>query len=775
MSERAVRGFVLQPTYRIQSGRPIVHLYGRLESGGSFLVQDDRLTPHFYIPARQAEQAGRLGAALLAQSSLQTWDQEPAARVELRIPSDTPALRNRLVKHGIACYEADIRFAILYLISKGVRGSVELAGEWEAQEGAGRLYRNPEVRPASWTPQLSVLSVDIETDPQASRLLSIALHGCGVSEVLLLERQGRTPPVGTMAFRSQPELIRAFCRRVHEIDPDILTGWNVIDFDLQVLDRLARQDGVAMEMGRTPGTLRLRPSRSPWNNLNASLPGRVVLDGIEMLRTSFLRYDSYALDFVAQRVLGEGKTLQGEGRAEEILHSYNNDLGRFVEYNLNDARLVLEVLQKLNLVELAVERSLLTGLPVNRVSGSIASFDFLYLSELRKKGIVAPSVGSGAGDAGANLGGHVMEPQVGFYDNVCVFDFKSLYPSLIRTFQIDPLNHVRRPQESQDLIRAPNGAAFARKAGILPGLLDELFPRREAAKRQGDKVASYAIKILMNSFYGVLGTPACRFYSPAVAGAITAFGREILLWSKAQLESYGFRVLYGDTDSLFVLSGESDGRKARQRGRQLVERLNRDLARHIRKKWRVESCLELEFERLYLKLHLPHMRRTKAGARKRYAGLADEDGSTRAIFTGMEVVRRDWTELAKQVQRELYQRLFHGKDLQQYLHQVVAEVRQGVHDQSLVYRKALRKGLDEYTATTPPHVAAARKMSRPAGRLISYLMTTDGPEPATERRHPIDHQHYVEKQIRPVAEPILELQGLDFAEVIGDQVQLRLF
>ncbi|MEE8584018.1 MAG: 3'-5' exonuclease, partial [Acidobacteriota bacterium] len=432
MSQRAVRGFVLQPTYRIESGRPVVHLYGRLEDGGSFLVQDDRLTPHFYIAARQAEQAGRLGAPLLVDSSLRTWSQEPAARVELRIPSHTPALRNRFIKHGSACYEADIRFAILYLISKGVRGSVELEGEWEMQKGAGRVYRNPEVRPTRWTPQLSVLSFDIETDPQASRLLSIALYGCGVSEVLLLEAQGRTPPQGTIPFPSQPELIRAFCRRVREIDPDILTGWNVIDFDLQVLDRLARQSGISMEMGRTPGALRLRPSRSPWSSLNASLPGRVVLDGIELLRTSFLRYDSYALDFVARRVLGQGKTLRGEGRAEEILQSYHNDLERFVEYNLNDARLVLDILQKLNLVELAVERSLLTGLPVNRVSGSIASFDFLYLSQLHKKGIVAPSVGSGPDDDAANLGGHVMEPQVGLYDNVCVFDFKSLYPSLIR-------------------------------------------------------------------------------------------------------------------------------------------------------------------------------------------------------------------------------------------------------------------------------------------------------------------------------------------------------
>ena len=115
------------------------------------------------------------------------------------------------------------------------------------------------------------------------------------------------------------------------------------------------------------------------------------------------------------------------------------------------------------------------------------------------------------------------------------------------------------PGPGDDPIVAPNGAAFRRQPGILTQILDELFPRREAAKAVGDRVASQAIKILMNSFYGVLGTPACRFHNPELANAITSFGREVLLWSKARIESFGKRVLYGDTDSLFVESDRLDG------------------------------------------------------------------------------------------------------------------------------------------------------------------------------------------------------------------------
>jgi DNA polymerase-2 len=141
----------------------------------------------------------------------------------------------------------------------------------------------------------------------------------------------------------------------------------------------------------------------------------------------------------------------------------------------------------------------------------------------------------------------------------------------------------------------------------------------------------------------------------------------------------------------------------------------------------------------------------------------------------MEVVRRDWTDLARRTQRELYERLFFGKPVEEYLRAVVRDVRAGRVDDLLVYRKTLRKRLRDYTATTPPHVAAARKMRGKPGRVVEYLMTSSGPEPARESRSAIDHKHYIEKQIRPVAEPVLDLLGLEFDRVVGQDPQLRLF
>ncbi len=301
--------------------------------------------------------------------------------------------------------------------------------------------------------------------------------------------------------------------------------------------------------------------------------------------------------------------------------------------------------------------------------------------------------------------------------------------------------------------------------------MDDLFPRREAAREAGDTVASNAIKILMNSFYGVLGTSACRFYNPALANSITGTGKEILLWTKQWFEGRGLQVLYGDTDSLFVSSAGVPP----EQGRQWALQLNEELRVHILQRWRVPSRLSLKFEKLYLRLLLPLARNSTRGAAKRYAGLRQGRDENVVEFVGMEVVRSDWTALAKQVQRELYQRLFTDQPVEAYLADVVAQVRTGALDDALVYRKNLRKNTQEYTATTPPHVAAARKSSQALGRSISYVMTTAGPEPIDSIVHPLDREHYVQKQVKPVAEPVLATLGLDFDLTIGDGRQMRMF
>ena len=786
-------GFILGATYAAESagGRAVVHLYGKLQDGRPFVVRDRRPEPYFYIESSARDRARALGITSLEATERRTLQGNLVDRVRLALPQDAPALRSRLHRAGVGTFEADVRFAYRYLIDRGIQSALLIHGQPQplgAWGGAPRdtvVFDEPELEPGQWTPDLTTLSLDIETDPDAQRLLSVALWGCGAREVLLWcpDAAARAAcPTGAIPCASEAELLATLGRRIRALDPDVITGWNIIDFDVPVLIRRAEAARVPLEWGRAPGVLRQRGNGGRRFSDSIFIPGRVVLDGIRLLRAVFLRLESYSLESAAQEILGEGKTLGGGGTdyAAQLLHTFTHQPARFVEHNLTDARLVLDILEKLHLVPFTVERSKLTGMPPDRTGASIAAFDFLYLSRLRQHGVVAPTVGAELDDAAAQSqtqGGHVLESRPGLHDQVLLFDFKSLYPSIIRTFQVDPLGLIREDAATAGAaIVAPNGARFRRQRGILSALLDDLFASREQAKQAGDAVASHAIKILMNSFYGVLGTAACRFYNPLLANAITSFGKHFLLWAKGWMEERGLEVLYGDTDSLFVVAGPA------QEGDRLAAELNTDLAAYIAATWQVESYLEMEFETLFERLFLPSVRGGGRGATKRYVGLVQ--GSLQ--FTGMEVVRRDWTALAHEVQRELYRRLFADEPVEEYLREMMAEVTAGRRDVQLVYHKALRKEASEYRAL-PPHVVAARKRGASSaandGQLdttsqrgvIDYVITIEGPEPAAGRAHPFDYEHYIERQIRPVAEPVLATLHRDFGEVRRNERQLELF
>ncbi|HVM98560.1 MAG TPA: DNA polymerase domain-containing protein, partial [Candidatus Acidoferrales bacterium] len=543
-----MHGFILTPTYRVVRGVPEVHLYGVLESGEPCLIIDDRTRPHFFVVQRDAVRIATIAPGLKVEpSNLHSLDGEAVATITVGVPGDVPPLRRKLEENGVVCLEADVRFAYRYLIDRGVRGAFEVDGAFETRPRLGHVYRNPTLRPARWTPQLKVLSIDIETSFTGEQLYSIALHTRDFDRVIIVHDHvlEHAEPV-----HSEKAAIRRFLEYLHALDPDVITGWNVVDFDLAFLARVARRHGVHFAIGRSDDEFALQKDASFTRESRASVFGRQVLDGLSLMRGAFIRLDDYKLETAAQTFLGKGKLIAGDGRHTEIEALYRGDPQRLVDYNLQDARLVLELLDHTGLVELAIERSLLTGMQLDRVSAAIASIDSLYLNALRKRGVIAPSVGTEEREARIG-GGYVMDSKPGIYRNVLVFDFKSLYPSIIRTFNIDPLTHVRRPSPDVAAVRAPNGAHFRRDVpGIIPELLTQLAAEREQAKRAGNGVKANAIKILMNSFYGVLGAGASRLFSPDVANAVTSFGQHLIRHAADFAATRGHEVLYGDTDSL---------------------------------------------------------------------------------------------------------------------------------------------------------------------------------------------------------------------------------
>lgn len=782
-----MRCFILTPTHRVVHGIPEVHLYGVLESGEPCLIIDDRVRPYFFVRRADRDRALAVHRQLRWEPcGLRTFAGEPVVRVEVGVPADVPPLRRRLEEAGVACFEADVRFAYRYMIDRRIRGAVEVDGWHAPHERLGRVYRNPVLRPCRWHPALKVLSLDIETSLRGDQVYSIALHGCGTSKVLIVHRDQALEHAEVVS--SEHTLISRFLGYLDALDPDVLTGWNVVDFDLALLARAARRHGTRFTVGRTEDEFDCRRDPSFARESRAIVFGRLVLDAISLMRGAFMRLEDYKLETAARELLGRGKLLSGDHRGREIERLYQEQPQRLVEYNLEDARLVSDILEKTRLIDLAIERSLITGMPLDRVSASIAAVDSLYLAALRERGLVAPSVQP---DAAARIaGGYVMDPLPGLYRNVLVFDFKSLYPSVIRTFNLDPitLEESRQPAAAapqpqspgcpdSSILIAPNGARFRRTPpGILPALVAELAQEREAARRAGQAAKAQAIKILMNSLYGVLGASASRLFAPAVANAVTHFGQSLIRAAAAFVESCGLQVLYGDTDSLFVRSDRDDPQEALALAERLRSEIESAVARHVREQYGCESFLELELEKLYGRFFLPELRSGKGGSKKRYAGLlVGADGRERMELVGLESVRRDWSEVSRRFQVRLLDLVFHDQPVENFIRAFVDDLRCGRLDAELVYRKAVRKPLALYTKTTPPHVQAARKQRGPAARLIEYVVTRNGPEPAGEETAPPDYEHYVEHQIKPVADSILRFLGTDFDRVARTRKQLSLF
>jgi DNA polymerase-2 len=499
------------------------------------------------------------------------------------------------------------------------------------------------------------------------------------------------------------------------------------------------------------------------------------------------------LEHVAQELVGRGKKLGSAPKAHlsaldrvaEIRRMHREDPDRLAEYNLEDCRLVLDIFAKADLLGFAMDRARLTGLPMDRQGGSVAAFDHLYLPRLHRRGVVAPDVGFEL-EVAESPGGQVLDSVPGLYRDVLSFDFRSLYPSIIRTFQIDPLGLF---QPGDDPVPGAEGATFARSGAILPTLLDALHEARLKAIDGGHVALSRAIKIVMNSFYGVLGTPGCRFYDARLPTSITRRGHAILERARVFFEAAGLPVLYGDTDSVFVHAGgvgETPEALA-LRGRALAATLTETLGREIAHDFRVESRLELRFDAHYARFLMPTTRGTDRGSKKRYAGLSRRsDGSTSLVVRGLEAVRSDWTPLARRVQRELLRRVFADEPFEPWLADLPKELASGRLDDELVYKKRLRRELGAYGASSPAHVKAARLVAGTGGdeqsgpSEVEYVMTIHGPEPISERKEraargqasPIDHEHYLAKQLAPVCDVVLPFVGTSFEKVAGSQTSL---
>lgn len=677
--------------------------------------------------------------------------------------------------HNLAMMEEDIRHADRYLMERFIQGGVEV---WQ---------QNSEVRfrPADISPSFRMLSIDLETTMRADQILSAAFYAPDFSLVLM---QGNGADTASVRFvKDEKTLLQQFVAVVREYDPDIFVGWNVVGFDFRVLVNRAKALGVSLFLGRDNQTIQLHESGQ--GKLFVRLAGRVVLDGIDTLKGATYQFESYSLENVSRELLERGKLIDHvDDRGGEIQRLFREDKIALARYNLEDCKLVWDIFEKADLINYLIERARLTGLPLDKVGGSAAAFDNQYLPHLHRAGYVAPEYASGASGLSAP-GGYVMDSQPGLFKHVLVLDFKSLYPSIIRTFKIDPYGlseGLKQEVEPDDLIPGFNHAIFSRSKTILPKLIEQLWQARDRAKKSQNAALSQAIKIIMNSFYGVLGSNVCRFYDQRLSSSITLRGHEILTKTRECIEEkFGFNVIYGDTDSVFVwLGNDFPEQEAGVKGRELSTFLNTWWQQQLSERFGLESHLEIEYETHYCRFLMPTMRHSEKGTKKRYAGLQRlSEGDTRMVFKGLENVRTDWTLLARELQEQLYERIFRGLEWKSLIQDYVELLLSGQSDDKLIYRKRIRQPLEQYQKNKPPHVQAGLKAERyyqqkdlpspyRAGSYIEYMMTVNGPEPIDSIQSALDYHHYLDKQVKPVCETILQFLDESFDELTAPQGRL---
>ena len=573
-------------------------------------------------------------------------------------------------------------------------------------------------------------------------------------------------------FKNEKEMLKNFLQDIKNFSPQIISGWNVIDFDFLVIKNRCKKLNLQFNFSKYNGITKMRIINDFFRESYLEVPGIIIIDSIFLLKKNFINFPDFKLSTVAKEVLKDDKiNLEDDNLADENIQSkmdvitnmfYKNPI-KLIKYNFKDSLLVSNIIEKLKLLNLMKKRSIISNTPILNVKSPVYTLDLMYLKKLHKLNLIANTnfnFSSGQSITGA----FVMNPEIGFHNNIFVFDFKSLYPSLIMTFNLDPFTYDIKGE-----IIAPNNAKFSKKIGILPEIISNLAQERQIAKDEKNFIKSNAIKVTMNSFYGAIASPKSRFYNNEIGEAITGFARFFIKLTRDYIQNNKIgKVIYGDTDSVFIKFEKIIGDK-KTYSKKIENKINIYLKNYIEKNYKINSKLEIEAEKIYSNFFI--------ASKKRYVGFNLD--KQKLEFVGLEYVRGDWTNLAKKFQKKIIEMIFDKKkiiEMKIYIYDFINKLENGKFDNDLEYWKKLTKPLKDYTKTTPPHVKAAREIKDFDNRLVKYIMTIDGPKHISKRnkKTKYDYKHYVEKQLIGVCDDIFNGINIDIKDLIYKKTQKSL-
>ncbi len=688
-----------QVEYSVGAEGPIIHIFGRDPAGNAVRLDVTGFQPYFYAPVEQVDGRGHPASVEVEPGTVYRSIRDKALRrLYTRRPSDV-----RDVREGYEHYEADIPFATRFMIDSGLTGGVEAPAEAVAD------YRSLKPIDLPAPARLCIMDIECEDErgfpePERDAIISVTCWDSFDDEyVTLIWTPGfRVDGPGEFApelctneqhtvfrFPDEKSMLLALVAYIRSHDPDILSGWNFVDFDIPYL--LKRMETLGL---RTDDL-----SRLPGQTERTALRGRAIFDLLGAYKKMHqAQKESYRLDAIAEEELGVRK-VRYTGTLSDL---WKNDPARLVEYNCRDVELCVGIDKKNNIVGFYREIARYVGCPLDRTLNSSNVVDIFVLRKASGK-FILPSKGFAAGDEFE--GATVFEPASGVRENVVVLDLKSLYPMAMMTINASP-----ETKDPGGELRAPNGIRFKREPdGLTRSIIADLLKERDQKKHLRNTfpfgspeyvlydLQQNVLKVIMNTYYGVSGYARFRLYDREIGSAVTSVGRAIIQHTRDTITEMGYTVLYGDTDSCMVQVPEGDLAETILTARAIEERLNASYADFARNVLNADvHYFSIKFEKVYRRFF-------QAGKKKRYAGrLVWKEGKDvdQVDVVGFEIRRSDSPQITREVQRTVIEMILKGdgfEDVRAYLRDVIRKYRKGEYSLDVAgIPGGIGKNLDAY-------------------------------------------------------------------------------
>jgi DNA polymerase I len=635
---------------------PVVEIFGRTKDDRSITIEYWGFSPYFYCiePTQALLSAMQRDPEIVRIEDVELeigGRKRTCGKVLMHHPWKTPEYRERCRKFGSDVMAADIPFAHRFIFDMDLPSCFRVHGTpIKGKYTTDLIVKAERFEPIEpFSPRLKILSFDIENTIQNPKLLCLGMAWREAGELKTECLSG-----------SERDIVKGFLDFVEKFDPDVITGYNIDGYDLPVLESRARMNGLSGLTLSRDGMQISNVGERFWR-----AHGRIIADAWWSTKVE-LHPKQETLDAVAKWLLGEGKHDVDRRNMDQ---EWEKDKARVMEYCKKDAELALRILEKVAKLDKSMDIAVVSKLPVDDVFNGRTSqlIDSILIRAADRGHFGVPMTRTGSGDAPIE-GGYVHSLDPGLYEWVAVLDFTSMYPSIIIENNIcfTTLNE-------KGTVVSPTGVRFLDRSvrvGLLPTILGNLMRERKEVKaklkteKEPDKRAYYdrlqfAIKILMNAFYGVLASSFYRFTNPQIGASITAFARENIKSIITQLESEGIRVLYADTDSIFFESPEKDLEATKKIGRQISERFS-------------HGSVNMDFERV-LETFFSH------GKKKRYAAKVAWPVAGEFIVRGYEIRRTDAFNLQGEAQKRVFA-LILDKDIDgavRFAKELVQSVRQG--------------------------------------------------------------------------------------------------